>query len=231
MDVANSIKREYRCCCRDQIKDARPLIEDMEIEKRLDMAQVTRDAIKAVEETGIVFIDEIDKVGRSVNSVVDKPSRVVVVAAVVVAVVVIALNQCRPLHAFDSAWLGEVPTGIGVRPGKASLLRLEQKVGLNKRYSTFTRALRFSRLKRYLVPKYFGCYTTLALWQICNAGERRSADASAEGVQRDLLPMIEGSSVTTRHGNIDTSFILFIASGAFHSCKPSDMLAELQVCR
>ncbi|CAN0321004.1 unnamed protein product [Pylaiella littoralis] len=40
--------------------------------------------------------------------------------------------------------------------------------------------------------------------------------------------MIEGSSVSTRHGNIDTSFILFIASGAFHSCKPSDMLAELQ---
>lgn len=48
----------------DQIKDARPLIEDMEIEKRLDMAQVTKDAIKAVEETGIVFIDEIDKVRR-----------------------------------------------------------------------------------------------------------------------------------------------------------------------
>lgn len=46
------------------MKDARPLIEDMEIEKRLDMAAVTRDAIKAVEETGIVFIDEIDKVPR-----------------------------------------------------------------------------------------------------------------------------------------------------------------------
>ncbi|CAN0022260.1 unnamed protein product [Ascophyllum nodosum] len=107
-----------------KVKDARPLIEDMEIEKRLDMTAVTRDAIRAVEETGIVFIDEIDK--------------------------------------------------------------------------------------------------------ICNVGERRSADASAEGVQRDLLPMIEGSSVSTRHGNIDTSFILFIASGAFHSCKPSDMLAELQ---
>ena len=45
-----------------QVKDARPLIEDMEIEKRLDMTAVTRDAIRAVEETGIVFIDEIDKV-------------------------------------------------------------------------------------------------------------------------------------------------------------------------
>lgn len=49
-------------CIAFQIKDARPLIEDMEIEKRLDMTTVTRDAIRAVEETGIVFIDEIDKV-------------------------------------------------------------------------------------------------------------------------------------------------------------------------
>lgn len=67
-------------------------------------------------------------------------------------------------------------------------------------------------------------------WKICNAGDRyRGADASAEGVQRDLLPMIEGSSVQTKHGNVNTDFILFIASGAFHSCKPSDLLAELQV--
>ena len=54
------------------------------------------------------------------------------------------------------------------------------------------------------------------------------ADASSEGVQRDLLPIIEGSVVTTKHGNVNTDHILFICSGAFHSCKPSDMLAELQ---
>ncbi|CAM9682551.1 unnamed protein product, partial [Sphacelaria rigidula] len=65
--------------------------------------------------------------------------------------------------------------------------------------------------------------------QICNPGDRyRGADASAEGVQRDLLPMIEGSTVSTKHGNVKTDFILFIASGAFHTCKPSDLLAELQ---
>ena len=57
-----------------------------------------------------------------------------------------------------------------------------------------------------------------------NAG----ADASSEGVQRDLLPIIEGSVVQTKHGNVNTDHILFICSGAFHSCKPSDMLAELQ---
>merc|ERR1719399_821403 len=63
----------------------------------------------------------------------------------------------------------------------------------------------------------------------CSRGEfRGSADASSEGVQRDLLPLIEGSSVTTKHGNVNTDHILFIASGAFHRVKPSDLLAELQ---
>jgi len=47
-------------------------------------------------------------------------------------------------------------------------------------------------------------------------------------VQRDLLPLLEGSTVTTKHGNVNTDHILFIASGAFHFCKPSDLLAELQ---
>lgn len=57
---------------------------------------------------------------------------------------------------------------------------------------------------------------------------RHGADASAEGVQRDLLPIIEGSMVSTKYGNVNTDHILFICSGAFHACKPSDMLAELQ---
>jgi len=64
--------------------------------------------------------------------------------------------------------------------------------------------------------------------KICSSGDRYSADASAEGVQRDLLPLIEGSTVSTKHGNVETDHILFIASGAFHSVKPSDLLAELQ---
>jgi len=65
--------------------------------------------------------------------------------------------------------------------------------------------------------------------KICSRGDfRGSADASSEGVQRDLLPLIEGSVVSTKHGNINTDHILFIASGAFHYCKPSDLLAELQ---
>jgi ATP-dependent protease HslVU (ClpYQ) ATPase subunit len=54
---------------------------------------------------------------------------------------------------------------------------------------------------------------------------------SSEGVQRDLLPILEGSTVATKYGNVSTDHVLFIASGAFHSSKPGDMLAELQVGR
>ncbi|KAL6777444.1 HSLU1 [Auxenochlorella protothecoides x Auxenochlorella symbiontica] len=63
---------------------------------------------------------------------------------------------------------------------------------------------------------------------VSSAENRYGADASSEGVQRDLLPIIEGSVVSTKHGNVSTDHMLFIASGAFHSCKPSDMMAELQ---
>jgi ATP-dependent HslUV protease ATP-binding subunit HslU len=64
--------------------------------------------------------------------------------------------------------------------------------------------------------------------KICARSERQGADVSREGVQRDLLPLIEGTTVTTKHGAVRTDFILFIASGAFHLAKPSDLLPELQ---
>merc|ERR1712038_1156857 len=66
--------------------------------------------------------------------------------------------------------------------------------------------------------------------KICSSRDytSKSADASAEGVQRDLLPLVEGTTISTKYGNVNTDYILFIASGAFHSVKPSDMLPELQ---
>ncbi len=64
--------------------------------------------------------------------------------------------------------------------------------------------------------------------KITSRSERGGADVSREGVQRDLLPLIEGTAVSTKHGVVKTDFILFIASGAFHVSKPSDMLPELQ---
>ena len=64
--------------------------------------------------------------------------------------------------------------------------------------------------------------------KVCARSDARGADVSREGVQRDLLPLIEGTTVSTKHGPIKTDHILFIASGAFHIAKPSDLLPELQ---
>lgn len=64
--------------------------------------------------------------------------------------------------------------------------------------------------------------------KIAGRANRNSGEVSREGVQRDLLPLIEGSTVSTKHGNIKTDHILFIASGAFSVAKPSDLLPELQ---
>ena len=64
--------------------------------------------------------------------------------------------------------------------------------------------------------------------KICAREGRSGADVSREGVQRDLLPLIEGTTVATKHGPVKTDHVLFIASGAFHVAKPSDLLPELQ---
>ena len=64
--------------------------------------------------------------------------------------------------------------------------------------------------------------------KVCARTDARGGDVSREGVQRDLLPLIEGTTVSTKHGAVKTDHVLFIASGAFHLAKPSDMLPELQ---
>lgn len=64
--------------------------------------------------------------------------------------------------------------------------------------------------------------------KICVRDGRSGGDVSREGVQRDLLPLIEGTTVATKHGSVKTDHVLFIASGAFHVAKPSDLLPELQ---
>ncbi len=117
-------KRKKR---RVSIADARRILEQEEVQKLIDMDSVVKEAITKVEQSGIVFIDEIDKIAA--------PS-----------------------------------TGAGTK----------------------------------------------------------GPDVSREGVQRDLLPIVEGSNVATKHGMVKTDHVLFIASGAFHVAKPSDLIPELQ---
>ncbi|HIL93685.1 MAG TPA: ATP-dependent protease ATPase subunit HslU, partial [Cycloclasticus sp.] len=64
--------------------------------------------------------------------------------------------------------------------------------------------------------------------KVCKRGDSGGADVSRDGVQRDLLPLVEGTTVTTKYGAVKTDHILFIASGAFHVSKPSDLIPELQ---
>jgi ATP-dependent HslUV protease ATP-binding subunit HslU len=64
--------------------------------------------------------------------------------------------------------------------------------------------------------------------KIATSHERGGADVSRQGVQRDLLPIVEGSTVTTKYGPVKTDHVLFIAAGAFHMAKPSDLIPELQ---
>ena len=108
-----------------KIGKARPLLEELEMDKLLNADNITKEAIRIAEEEGIIFIDEIDKI-------------------------------------------------------------------------------------------------------VTASDARSGTEASSEGVQQDLLPIVEGALVTTKFGQVSTDHMLFVASGAFHSVKPSDMLAELQ---
>lgn len=108
-----------------KIKDARPILESEEADKLIDHDEIARRAVELTEQSGIIFLDEMDK--------------------------------------------------IASRGGSGS-----------------------------------------------------SADVSREGVQRDILPIVEGSAVSTKYGTVNTDFILFIAAGAFHTAKPSDIIPELQ---
>ena len=110
---------------RVSIEDARNILQQEEVSKLIDMEEVSREAVKRVEQSGIIFLDEVDKIAS------------------------------RRSHS-------------------------------------------------------------------------QGPDVSREGVQRDLLPIVEGSTVNTKYGSVQTDHILFIAAGAFHLTKPSDMIPELQ---
>ena len=124
-DALSSLMPKKKTERKMKVKDARIVLEAAEVEKLIDHDEIARRAIELTEQSGIIFLDEMDKIARS-------------------------------------------------------------------------------------------------------EGSGSSADVSREGVQRDILPIVEGSTVSTKYGAVKTDFILFIAAGAFHTAKPSDIIPELQ---
>ena len=90
--------------------------------------------------------------------------------------------------------------------------------------STWTRR----RARRSAAPRTPASCSSTRSTRSRPSRERHGADVSREGVQRDLLPIVEGSTVTTKYGPVKTDHVLFIAAGAFHMSKPSDLIPELQ---
>ncbi|MCY4376608.1 MAG: ATP-dependent protease ATPase subunit HslU [Spirochaetaceae bacterium] len=116
--------------------------------------------------------------------------------------------------------------GKNTKKKKASIKRARQML-LNEEIDRLVDMDRVSELAVERVQE-MGIVFLDELDKIASREGRNGVDVSREGVQRDILPIVEGSKVNTRHGVVDTTHVLFIAAGAFHMSKPSDLIPELQ---
>ena len=116
--------------------------------------------------------------------------------------------------------------GKTMKKRKASIKRARQLL-MNEEIDRLVDMERVSELAIERVQE-MGIIFLDELDKIASREGRNGIDVSREGVQRDILPIVEGSKVTTRHGVVDTTHVLFIAAGAFHMSKPSDLIPELQ---
>jgi ATP-dependent HslUV protease ATP-binding subunit HslU len=115
----------------------------------------------------------------------------------------------------------------GKKKRKKVTVKQAKEILLNEEMDKLVDMDRVSEMARQRVEE-MGIIFIDEIDKIASRGEKVGIDVSREGVQRDILPIVEGSKVTTRHGTVDTRHILFIAAGAFHMSKPSDLIPELQ---
>jgi ATP-dependent HslUV protease ATP-binding subunit HslU len=115
----------------------------------------------------------------------------------------------------------------GKKKRKKVTVKQAREILLNEEMDKLVDMERVSELARQRVEQ-MGIIFIDEIDKIASRGEKVGIDVSREGVQRDILPIVEGSKVSTRHGIVDTRHILFIAAGAFHMSKPSDLIPELQ---
>jgi ATP-dependent HslUV protease ATP-binding subunit HslU len=115
----------------------------------------------------------------------------------------------------------------GKKKRKKVTVKQAREILLNEEMDKLVDMERVSELARQRVEE-MGIIFIDEIDKIASRGEKVGIDVSREGVQRDILPIVEGSKVSTKHGIVDTRHILFIAAGAFHMSKPSDLIPELQ---
>ncbi len=127
---------------------------------------------------------------------------------------------------FNFGNLGSI-FGGGKKKRKKVTVKQAKEALLNEEMDKLVDMERVSETARSRVEQ-MGIVFVDEIDKIASKGEKVGIDVSREGVQRDILPIVEGSKVNTRHGIVDTRHILFIAAGAFHMSKPSDLIPELQ---
>jgi ATP-dependent HslUV protease ATP-binding subunit HslU len=115
----------------------------------------------------------------------------------------------------------------GKKKRKKVTVKQAREILLNEEMDKLVDMERVSEMARQRVEQ-MGIIFIDEIDKIASRGEKVGIDVSREGVQRDILPIVEGSKVNTKHGMVDTRHILFIAAGAFHMSKPSDLIPELQ---
>ena len=115
----------------------------------------------------------------------------------------------------------------GKKKKKRTTVRQAREILLQEEMDKLVDSDRVSELARRRVEQ-MGIIFIDEIDKVASKENRQGVDVSREGVQRDILPIVEGCKVNTKHGMVDTSHILFIAAGAFHTSKPSDLIPELQ---
>ncbi|MEP0564149.1 MAG: ATP-dependent protease ATPase subunit HslU, partial [Paracoccaceae bacterium] len=147
-------------------------------------------------------------------------------------------DQSNPLQGMDIPGMqpGQgMPLDLGALFGKGMGRTVKKRMSVSQSYEVLIQEEADNLLDDETVTKsalnaveQSGIVFLDEIDKVTARSEARGADVSREGVQRDLLPLIEGTTVSTKHGPVKTDHILFIASGAFHIAKPSDLLPELQ---
>jgi ATP-dependent HslUV protease ATP-binding subunit HslU len=147
-------------------------------------------------------------------------------------------DQSNPLQGIDIPGMqpGQgIPLDLGAIFGKGMGRTVKKRMSVSQSYEILIQEEADNLLDDETVTKsalnaveQSGIVFLDEIDKVTARAEARGADVSREGVQRDLLPLIEGTTVSTKHGPVKTDHILFIASGAFHIAKPSDLLPELQ---